>query len=313
MTIPIPHTAAGLHGAGTDVKLSPSAAAHVRSHTNGQSGRQEFFIQFGSDATKTAMVRIGDNGTVARKVAAALNGFDSPVAIETAVRRLHRCGLSTAATHLLLSELLAYDIVLSHHPAPSVALMGNNRLALQIRQLLSAHGISVRIPLKNESAPAFLAGTSASRSIVSTAPMPVHRQAELARAVRNFGGVFIPVRVADGRGVVGPISINHFGPCPVCVDMHHAAADPHCSLASRQAFTPPDPDVLTMEEGFVASFVAALLARHYGAAGPPPGMRHHQPQRLPQLQAGAMFELSPFLVDINTTVVQAHPGCPVCW
>jgi len=26
-----------------------------------------------------------------------------------------------------------------------------------------------------------------------------------------------------------------------------------------------------------------------------------------------MFELSPFLVDINTTVVQAHPGCPVCW
>ena len=82
MTIPIPHTAAGLNGAGTDVKLSPSAAAHVRSHTNGQSGRQEFFIQFGSDATKTAMVRIGDNGTVARKVAAALNGFDSPVAID---------------------------------------------------------------------------------------------------------------------------------------------------------------------------------------------------------------------------------------
>ncbi len=264
--------------------------------------RDEGAIQFGLDATRTGVVELPPLAAVdVDRVAAVLMRLLSPTPATETVVSLHAVGLEFRLARDLIDDLVAFRVLHRVEEAP-VYLVGDSALARATADILHAGGATVRRPVIDESEAHFIAAAQKDAPVLLVDRLPASRR--LAPVLARTRRVWLSGAVLGCHGVVGPLRLDGAGPCPMCVDLHRADADPAwgpvlAQLDGRPAA--PDPAVVAA----TAACLATLTAQLAGLPAPP-GVR------LPEPVAGAVTELDATGVPRRGRL-EPHPRCPVCF
>lgn len=275
----------------TRVRLAPATTMLVR---------PGYAIQFGVDATRAGVLELGRPELMAGTLR-ALHGARQPGPAAELVRRLTLAGLTGPAAASVVEDLLAFRI-LEVVPAvrPSVAVLGQGKLAVLVAELLSQEDLTVRVPLPGERPALFLARCSGG---VTIGVDMLARGPILAAPVIRRGGSYLPVTAFDGRGIIGPLRVAGQVPCPLCVDLQAARADADWRHVMAQLPTGPGDSPAALRHLVAARAVglAGRLARveYPDASGSPPA-------------AGQVIELSPTAGEQHRHL-EPEPTCPACW
>lgn len=255
-------------------------------------------LQFGVDATRAGVIETEK----APGLATAMLAARSPVRAGELERRFSALGFSAAAAKSILADLIAYRVLITP-PGGTLILLGRSALAQQTRSLAEAAGMSVRAPLRGESEYSYLANAAVDVPVLVIDRLAHSRT--MAPLLSRFARTWIPAAILDGRGLIGPLRVRGQGPCPLCLDLHHAERDGRWyPTLSQLPGGPPRPDPLTLAA--TAARLIALAQRLCGREQAPPGA-----PSLP-LSPGLLLEVDPHSGQVSQ-VVEPHPRCPVCW
>ncbi|MCX7540499.1 hypothetical protein [Corynebacterium antarcticum] len=179
---------------GQPVRLAPTVSLHLRRGRN---------LQFGLDPTWAGIIDTLPPDTTTR-IRDVLAGTRTPVTVD---------------------ELTDYGALLRVPVGvPRVGVLGEDRAADGIRDLVAQYGAEVSGRLPGERPGGFLRTFSPGAPVVLTgAPDELH---DLSTPIIQRGGDVIPVTVIDGRVVLGPLRLRGAGPCPLCARLHRFDADP---------------------------------------------------------------------------------------
>lgn len=181
-------------------------------------------VQIGWDPD-TALLLTPPAGVEAAALVSALQLLDGRTARPTVVWRAVDYGISPTDMSVLLSELdeagLLRPATASLDPAPGVRIHGRGPLADAIATGLA--GAPVRITRSTH----FTSDTDVTRwnclCVVLTDDLVTDPR--LVDALFNAGIAHLPVRLRDGRGVVGPLVLPGRTSCLRCADLTRCAAD----------------------------------------------------------------------------------------
>lgn len=254
-------------------------------------------VQFGTDATRSGIVRLPDQ--LAAPVAAVLAGCRQPRA--NVVGRLCAAGLAEPAARTLVEDLLAHGVLVEPDEAPQVAIIGASRTTDLLRDMLAETGYSVRVPLRGEPDGSFLSRTE---SWIPTVIVGFHSLFPAKASYLARRPTLIPGRIEDGLAVVGPLRIGGDGPCPFCVDLHELRRDPElrglrAQLGPSLRFDP------LLEHLLAVRLAAAVLG--LSSTTPAPGMRV-APARPGQIQ-----RFSAYHERVETSRFNRLHLCPLCF
>ncbi|WJZ17302.1 hypothetical protein CGUA_03530 [Corynebacterium guangdongense] len=259
-------------------------------------------IQFGLDATRTGVFELPSQPAVdVDRVAAVLMRLLTPTPATETLVSLHAVGLEFTVAGDLIDDLLAFRVLQRVAEAP-VYLVGDSALARATADILRASGATVRHPVIDESEAHFIAAAHRSAPVLLVDRLPASRR--LAPVLSRTRTVWLSGAVLDSHGMVGPVRLKGAGPCPMCVDLHRADADPAWGpvLAQLDGRAPiPDPAVVAA----TAACLATLTAQLAGLPAPP-GARRADPV------PGAVTELDATGV-VRSYRLEPHPRCPVCF
>lgn len=254
-------------------------------------------LQFGLDATRAGIIETPH----APVLMATLLSAREPREHSELVGGVVAAGLSVAAAHSLLDDLITYRILIPSVDR-EVIMLGRGRLAQSITELLPRKGVRVRTPIRGESEFAYLAATR-----VDVPVMVVDRLAHsraMAPMLTRFARTWLSCAVVDHRGVIGPLRINAEGPCPLCADLHRTDVDGFWHrVVTQLPGGPARPDAAVVSA--TAAQAAVIVADLVGCP-PPPGYA-----RL-GLEPGAVISVDPWS-GIHRETMAVHPRCPVCF
>lgn len=257
--------------------------------------RDERAIQFGLDATRMGVIEIPNP----KVLAANLELLTMPATRE---EWCAATGLDPLAAASLFEDLLAFGTIRPLGPQRSLGVIGTSSLARCFKELCTREGIKAYAPGAGEPHADFL------RSLDTQLPVFIFDQLghsiELARALRSAGTEsWVQVSALDNRALIGPIHLNHEGPCPVCFDLIRADSDPCWPVVVKQSgetSTPPEAATTNIMAGY-----AALVAfRILGIPGPPGASNGRY---LP----GELYEIDPYGKD-QQRIFSKHHLCPEC-
>lgn len=271
--------------ADTQIILSPSAQIIPRGPDA---------IQFGLDASRCGIVEIAHAPEIAR----CLQRLWSPTPIDALITALVEVGCNAATAQCLLDELAEYGVT---HPARpvSVLVVGYSRLTTHLTRLLRALGITVRVPLENESLAELLAHLPAERPLILVDQFGwTPRSAAL---VQSASAPTIYVTGLDSRGLIGPVCLGGDGPCPMCVELHWVRQDPaFLNVARMSSLSRQDPVSVAATSASAASVIQSVL-------GMRPGM--YEP-----LRSGDCLVVDPHAPERALRLtLSVNAGCPVCF
>ncbi|MCL0245925.1 TOMM precursor leader peptide-binding protein [Corynebacterium sp. CCM 8835] len=281
---------------GQPVRLAPTVSMHLRRGRN---------LQFGLDPTWAGIIDTLPPDTTTR-IRDVLAGTRTPVTVDELTDALVSAGGTPAETATLIDELIDYGALLRVPVGvPRVGVLGEDRAADGIRDLVAQYGAEVSGRLPGERPGGFLRTFSPGAPVVLTgAPDELH---DLSTPIIQRGGDVIPVTVIDGRVVLGPLRLRGAGPCPLCARLHRFDADPDAPREAPRfgdgSWLPPDPVVLRT----VVTTAAALVLRFAGVTAPPPGPERDLPS------AGTVITVDPHRLTSTATRFGVHPHCPDCW
>lgn len=281
-----------MHGEGNySVQLSAAAQICIRPGPA---------IQFGIDASRAGVFDALTPGAV-QGVALAILTARHAVPRQTVAAGLIAAGLSDAGAQSLIEDLLNYRVLRALPAKPVVAMLGDDRLAGHISDMLRRSGITVREPVPGECDAAFLARVCVKRDIPVVA---VNRPASEAAELGEHAATWFPVALLDGRGQLGPLRIDGAGPCPMCLELRRTEIDPMwCTVDPWECPPIPDPPVMAATTARVVACVLSFL----GCGSEPPGTRRIR------LLPGEMQEIDVYADEIRRWYIEPHPTCPACW
>lgn len=228
------------------------------------------------------------------KVTVALQRATSPMSTTNLIGGLVHAGLEQELALLLVQDLLAYGI-LQPPPQRHLAIIGRGSLAAALIEYLRPVFPLTTLPPATSNLQ-FLHSLGPEYTIVMAGAIsPVLRQ-----ALRLRKEVW-PVDIRDGWGVIGPVVRGGQGACATCVDLYHAAGQPHWQIVDAQR--PIRPRRNPLPELAVAAKLGALLSPEV----PAPGVRNEP------IAPSTVIELSPFEQQERRRIQEPHPHCPVCF
>ncbi|MBI9001625.1 TOMM precursor leader peptide-binding protein [Corynebacterium sp. CCM 9185] len=278
------------------VRLTPTVSLHIR---------RDGALQFGIDSTWAGIIDTLPPDTTER-VRSILAAARTPVTVDALTAGLVNADVAPAATATLIDELLDYGILMpASSGTPRIGVLGEDRVADGIRELIASHEAEVSGRLPGERPGGFLRTFSPGSPVVITgAPDELH---DLSGLILQRGGDVLPVTVIDGRVVLGPIRRQGEGPCPLCARLHRFDADPDSPREAPQfgdgSWLPPDPVVFHT----AVTAASALALRLAGVTAPPPGPGRDLPP------AGTVITVDPHRLTTTGTRFGVHPHCPDCW
>lgn len=253
-------------------------------------------LQFGADATRTGLVRAPD----AASILPVLRSCGRPRRVDSLVGAL-AAHMEPQAAESLVHDLIAYRILV---PAARLKVLatGAGPLASRTAELLSASGVEVRFPLREETLPRFMFRNG--RDCPLIAFNSGRQVGDLVSAKRTLDRPFVPVTQVDARVFIGPIAAAS-GPCPMCAHLYHVDRDSNWNHVVDQVALDQYTEPLSLAAGAAA---AALVVRRLlgvpdapGVSAPPPG-------------AGTLTIVDPFApTPVAVTTLPQHPDCPVCY
>lgn len=258
--------------------------------------RQDGTIQFGVDAARAGVLPL--SGELSEKVARVLESATTPSRL---YQQLITAGFSELSATSLLGDLVSHGILREVNSWRLVAVLGHGSLPELIMNILGRSNYAVRRPTRAEPPSMFF------RRLDSDVPLVITNWEATARSLAprlRRKGTVIPVTIADGRGIIGPIMHNSAGACLMCTELYRADADPQWQLLLRQSIGTSRHDPLA--EHAVASVVANVVAALFHSR-PFPGARPLvlAPGEIVEVEAGALA--------IDRRTMSPHPLCPVCF
>ncbi|AKK02563.1 hypothetical protein [Corynebacterium epidermidicanis] len=260
-------------------------------------------LQFGIDGRTCGVIAQLPPPTIGA-LASAFSSLRTARPRADITRVLNKAGLVDDAANLLIEELIDYRILV-HQPAvaPEVAIVGRNALAAATEDLLLKSGCAVRRPLRGETDKSFLRHTDPRIPLVVSDRYAAGRMIAPLVHRRGFAD-YVPISVVDGTAVVGPVVVQGFGACPMCVDLYRVRHDPDFSQVAAQlpASSAVDPLSVALCSVQATAVVLSLL----GLAEPAP-----QTSGL-EVIPGWLWRQDPFGVAEHS-VLPSHPRCPLCF
>lgn len=293
------------------VSLAPAAAILLR---------DEEHVQFGLNPRQAGIMHCPQASVLVRILT---HSTTAGVLVEHLLGQLvEHLELSEERALGVIEELLLYRVLHKRpkyrntrvYVAPDerseVTLLGHGELAEELTRLFLAHNVGVQRVGDDGSELHFLYARDMG---VDPRPLVVVDRGSHTRlfapALSARTSTWIPVSISDGRGQIGPLHIRGVGPCPLCMDLYAAAADPcHYRVLTQLTGTQStsrNPVAVSATAARCVGVVLDLLRPH---RDPPPGV---QPVWRPQ--AGTMLSIDVFGEQPETRrEFSPHPRCPVC-
>lgn len=298
-------------GAEDGVRLAPAAAVLVRDDEH---------VQFGLNGAQAGIMHSPQAVQVVRILSQTTT---ATVSVGHLVGQLvTELGLGEEQAKSIIEELVVYRVLhkqpamrgMGVYEAPDeraeLTLLGHGELAEEIKRLCVAHELRLQMVGDDGSELHFLYARDMHpdpRPIVVVDRGSHTRLFSPALSART--STWIPVTIIDGRGHIGPLHIRGVGPCPLCMDLYAAAADPcHYRVLTQLTGTQSSSRNPVAVSATAARCVGVLLDLLRPHRDPPPGL---QPVWRPQ--AGTMLSIDVFKEQPETRrEFKPHPRCPVC-
>lgn len=308
---PVDTRALGALQAEDSVCLAPAAAVLLR---------DEEHVQFGLNA-RQAGIMYSPRASQLVQILSQKTAAGVPVQ-QLVAHLVEHVELSEERALGVIEELLLYRVLHKRteyqnaraYVAPDeraeLTLLGHGELAEELTRLFLAHNVGVQRVGDDGSELQFLYARTMG---VDPRPIVVVDRGSHTRlfapALSARTSTWIPVSISDGRGQIGPLHIRGVGPCPLCMDLYAAAADPcHYRVLTQLTGTQStsrNPVAVSATAARCVGVVLDLLRPH---RDPPPGV---QPVWRPQ--AGTMLSVDVFGEQPETRrEFRPHPRCPVC-
>lgn len=260
--------------------------------------RGKLAVQFGVDATRSGIV----DTHVAEALAGVLRGAQWPLTITQLQEQLvGACGVDAAEARSLIDDLCAYNVLIPATPT-TVAVLGTTPLAQEVRRILDASGMTVRVPLAAEDTRVFLRRL---RTAPVVAVDSIHEYLRLDRPLKKHGNWVVPVMSFDSRVIIGPVGHDPDHACGMCAHMHVRDKDRQMRAITEQLAEQPrrmDPVVAA-----VGAATVAVTVRRLAGLPDPPGIVSETPG------VGWAAVVDPLgSQPITPLDIEQHARCPVC-
>ncbi|MFD4293083.1 hypothetical protein ACFWPA_12435 [Rhodococcus sp. NPDC058505] len=174
---------------------------------------------------ETALLVRPPTGVTAETVASLLRLLDGSRSHTEIAWQANRAGIDSADIGRILTELTGVGALLPQRREPTVRevhLHGRGPLADGIAAALSDGRIRVGRSVPDRAGPELPAGRA--DCVVLTDELVT--EPSTVAALMSAGTAHLPVRLRDGRGVVGPLVLPGRTSCLRCADLHRTGVDP---------------------------------------------------------------------------------------